>query len=89
MNYGKVSMEATRTSKGAINHLLDTLKSLGPIETIALVHTNAPQRVEELREQAKSIFKKVVDAYSMEVTPVIGSHIGPGAVGFVVVTESK
>ena len=89
MNFGNVGMEASRTSKGALNHLLETLKSLGPIETIALVHTNAPKRAEELREQAKEIVKKVIDAYSMEVTPVIGSHIGPGAVGFVVVTESK
>jgi DegV family protein with EDD domain len=89
MNAGKVSMDAARTSKGAFNHLLATLKSLGPLESIALVHTNAPERAEQLREQAKSIIDKVIDAYSMEVTPVIGSHIGPGAVGFVIVTASQ
>lgn len=89
MNSGKVNMDAARTSKGAFNHLLNTLKSLGPVESIALVHTNAPERAEQLREQAKSIIDKVIDAYSMEVTPVIGSHIGPGAVGFVVVKASE
>ena len=89
MNSGKVSMDAARTSKGALNQLLDTLKSLGPLESIALVHTNVPERAEQLREQAKSIMDLVIQAYSMEVTPVIGSHIGPGAVGFVAVKASE
>lgn len=85
MNAGKVGMEAARTSKGAMDHLLETLHKLGPFESIALVHTNAPDRAEKLRELARSIVESVKDAYSMDVTPVIGSHIGPGAVGFVVV----
>jgi len=85
MNNGKVGMEAARTSKGAMDHLLETLHKLEPFESIALVHTNAPDRAEKLRELARSIVETVKDAYSMDVTPVIGSHIGPGAVGFVVV----
>jgi DegV family protein with EDD domain len=88
MNKEKITMEVARTSKGAINHLLNTLKSLGPLESVALVHTNASERAESLREQAKSIFSKITKAYSMDVTPVIGSHLGPGAVGFVAVTAS-
>ncbi|PKN99930.1 MAG: hypothetical protein CVU42_06160 [Chloroflexi bacterium HGW-Chloroflexi-4] len=85
MNAGQVAMEAARTSNGAIKHLLETLKSLGPIESIALVHTNASERAELLRTQAKEMCAQISEAYSMEVTPVIGSHIGPGAVGFVAI----
>lgn len=88
MNAGKVAMAAARTSNGAIRHLLDTLQSLGPVESIALVHTNASERAEVLRAQAKQLCEQVSDAYSMEVTPVIGSHIGPGAVGFVAIKAS-
>lgn len=88
MNAGKVDMAAARTSNGAIHHLLDTLKSLGPLESIALVHTNASEKVEQLRVQAKQLCEQVSQAYSMEVTPVIGSHIGPGAVGFVAIKAS-
>ncbi len=88
MNRDKIAMEVARTSKGAINHLLSTLKSLGPLENVALVHTNAPDRAENLRDQAKSLVSKITQAYSMDVTPVIGSHLGPGAVGFVAVTAS-
>jgi DegV family protein with EDD domain len=89
MNRDKITMEIARTNKGAFHHLLETLKSLGPLELVALVHTNAPEKAELLREQASSVFSKIKQAYSMEVTPVIGSHIGPGAFGFVVVTASS
>ena len=88
MNDGKVVMEAARTSNGAIRHLLDTLQSLGPIESIALLHTNASEKAELLRTQAKQMSAQISDAYSMEVTPVIGSHIGPGAIGFVAIKAS-
>lgn len=89
MNRDKVVMGAARTSKGAVQHLLDTLKSFGKIESIALVHTNAPDKAEQLRELAKDIVAEVKEAYSMTVTPVIGSHIGPGAFGFVVIKASQ
>ncbi len=89
MNRDKIKMDAARTYKGAMQHLLDTLKSLGPLEAIALVHTNSPEKAEVLREYAKEIEDMVQQAYSMEVTPVIGSHIGPGAFGFVAIKASK
>ena len=88
MNRDKIVMGAARTSKGAVQHLLDTLKSFGKIESIALVHTNAPDKAEQLRDLAKDIVAEVKEAYSMTVTPVIGSHIGPGAFGFVVIKAS-
>lgn len=88
MNNGKVVMEAARTSNGAIRHLLETLQSLGPIESIALLHTNASEKAELLRTQAKQMCEQISEAYSMEVTPVIGSHIGPGAIGFVAIKAS-
>ena len=88
MNDGKVVMEAARTSNGAIRHLLETLQSLGPIESIALLHTNASEKAELLRTQAKQMCEQISEAYSMEVTPVIGSHIGPGAIGFVAIKAS-
>lgn len=89
MNHSKVEMEASRTSNGAIKHLISTLRELGPLEEIALVHTNAPDRAEILRNEAKLFIEKVIHAYSTDVTPVIGAHIGPGAVGFVAITASQ
>ena len=49
----------------------------------------SPDKAEQLRELAKDIVAEVKEAYSMTVTPVIGSHIGPGAFGFVVIKASQ
>lgn len=87
INRHQVKMEITRTNKGAFTHLIQMLKNFCPIESIALVHTNAPEKAELLREQSMDLTALVKDAYSMNVSPVIGTHLGPGAVGFVVVTD--
>jgi DegV family protein with EDD domain len=82
MHIGHPSMEAIRTSKASLERLLESVRSLGSLEQLALVHTNAPERAEHLRELAPGEFPMLSKAYSTDVTPVIGSHIGPGAVGF-------
>lgn len=46
------------------------------------MHTHAPDRAEALRHQAHHLFPKEEPPMFAEVTPVIGSHVGPGAVGF-------
>lgn len=86
MFHGKVGMDAARTTSGAYKHLMDLIRSLGPLEQLHLVHTNAPEKAEELRREALELFPQTVSPYSVDVTPVIGSHIGPGAAGFVFVT---
>jgi len=50
--------------------------------------TNAPEEAEELRRQAAGLFPPGQPALTSVVTPVIGAHIGPGAVGFVAITKS-
>lgn len=86
MFHGKVGMDAARTTRGAYNHLMDLVRSLGPLEQLHLVHTNAPEKAEDLRQAALELFPQNTKPYSVDVTPVIGSHIGPGAAGFVFVT---
>ncbi|MCX6054707.1 MAG: DegV family protein [Chloroflexi bacterium] len=86
MNRDHVTMDAARTTTGAFQRLLDLLRALGPLEQIALLHTNAPYQAEALKKKIQTIMKTPTEIYSQDVTPVIGSHIGPGAVGFVAVT---
>lgn len=86
MNQGKITTSATRTFKGAVNNLLNTLKSLGPLEQLALVHTNAQELVKLLYAESKQYFPDPDHYYTMDVTPVLGSHLGPGVIGFVAVT---
>ena len=85
MNAGEFDMERVRTRGAALARVLDLLDELGPLEDLALVHTHAPDEAEALGQEAARLAPDNVPSQSAEVTPVIGAHIGPGAVGFVAV----
>ncbi len=89
MHDGDAGVLKARTSKGAMQRLLDMLGELAPLEDLALVHTNAPDKIAELRERARHLFPGDSEPLEAEVTPVIGAHIGPGAVGFACVSAVK
>ncbi len=85
---GKPGAERVRTRERATERLLEMLSRAGEIERIAMVHANAPARAEELRKQAEHLLPNdgIITA---DITPVIGAHIGPGAVGFALVTKRE
>jgi DegV family protein with EDD domain len=83
---GKATAERVRTREGATRRLLEILRGVGPLERVAMLHTDALGRVDELRERAKALLPPG-DILAMNITPVIGAHIGPGAVGFAVVSK--
>ena len=85
MNSGEFDMERVRTRKAALGRVIELLGELGPLETLTLVHTHALEEAEALGREAGSLIPDGGFALSAEVTPVIGTHIGPGAVGFVAV----
>lgn len=84
MHAGNPSTERVRTRERATQRLLEMLREVGPLERVAIVHTNAPARVEELRARAAHLLPSA-DVLAADITPVIGAHIGPGAVGFAVI----
>lgn len=85
---GKPGAERVRTRDRAMQRLLEMLHDVGEIERIAIVHTHSPERVAQLRAQADHLLSES-DILSMDITPVIGAHIGPGALGFAIVSKSK
>jgi DegV family protein with EDD domain len=86
MNDGEAEMERVRTRNGALDRVVALVEALGPLEKLALVHTHAPpEQVEALRREGKHLFRSGEVAMEREVTPVIGTHIGPAALGFVAV----
>ena len=70
-----------RTSDRADKRLLALLEAVGPVEVAALVHTHAADRAESLRKQAAHLLPDG-DIPSVDITPVLGAHLGPNAVGF-------
>ena len=86
MHAGEAEMERVRTRNGAHARVVALVEALGPLERLAVVHTHAPQakRV-EIRQRAAHLAPVGEVTMEAEVTPVIGAHIGPQALGFVAV----
>ncbi len=82
MHDGRMNVEKVRTSNGAIEWLMNHLANLHPFEDLALVHTNAINKVEAFRQRAYPFLPSGKEPIIAEVTPIIGAHVGPGAVGF-------
>ena len=83
---GKViRMGETRTRHKGIERLYRMLAEFGPLEHLAVLHTNAEADALELLEN----FKAIVNHHPLiiNVTSIIGAHVGPNGLGFVAVTE--
>jgi len=85
MHDGEMSMHAVRTRKRALEQLVHLANELAPLEQLAVVHARAVQRLKTLRQQVQHLAPPGRAVLSAEVTPVIGTHVGPGAVGLVCV----
>jgi DegV family protein with EDD domain len=82
---GVPDSERIRTKKRAQRRLVELLEQAAPLSQVALIHTNAPQQAEAFRKQVEHLLPPG-EVISTIVTPVIGTHIGPGAAGFVAVS---
>ncbi|MBC7234382.1 MAG: DegV family protein [Chloroflexi bacterium] len=83
---GEAGAERVRTHSQARARVVALLREQAPLARAALVHTHTPERAEELRQECADLLEGL-DVPSVDITPVIGAHIGPGAVGFVCVSQ--
>lgn len=84
---GQLTLERVRTLSTALARLVALVEGLGPLETLAVAHANAPDRAARLTDLAAHLFPDGRPPLCVEVTPVLGVHFGPGAVGFVAITR--
>jgi DegV family protein with EDD domain len=82
---GELDMERVRTRNGAVSRVMELVTQLAPFEKLALVHTHALEKAYLLRQQALHLFPIGEEPMVAEVTPLIGTHIGPNAAGFVAI----
>ncbi len=85
---GNPTSERKRTRDGAYHRLLALLDETMPIERIALLHTHAEPAARELLRRVQGVLP-AGPILAVDITPVIGAHIGPGAVGFAVISAPK
>jgi len=79
--------ERVRTFKRASRRLLELVESKQPFESIAVLHANNLEAAKQLQRQMADLFPADQEVIFMEITPAIGSHIGPGAVGFAFISK--
>ena len=78
-------LEQVRTRRKSISRLWELIVSLGKIEQFALLHAGAEVDARELLERLHTDLPD--SAFLVNVTTVIGTHVGPGALGFVAVVR--
>ena len=84
LRYGIVHrLGQARTRLQGIERLVDALNSWGPLERLAVLHTNAESAGRQLLEEEKS--KVIVQPLLVNVTTAIGTHVGPNGLGFTAV----
>lgn len=87
MNMGKASAHRTRTNKRARQRLLDWLAEYAPYEKLAIVHAGIQEEAEALREQIRSFFPENGRVPIVQISPVLGAHLGIGAIGFACIAK--
>lgn len=80
---------AVRTTKQADEKMLNLLLEVGEMKRLAILHTNAETRAKKLLNELMNRARKSIprDILLVNVTAVIGTHLGPNAIGFAAVKK--
>lgn len=86
MNMGNATAHRTRTQKQATARLLEWLAEYAPYEKLAIMHAGVQEEAESLLEQTRAYFPQG-EVLIEQITPVLGAHLGIGALGFACVSK--
>ena len=80
---------AVRTTSQADERILKFLLERGDLQRLAILHTNAEPRARNLLNEMMSRARQSVprDILMVNVTAVIGTHLGPNGIGFAVIRK--
>jgi DegV family protein with EDD domain len=74
-----------RARSNGLRYLGEYLSVLGPLESLAVLHTNAPEDGKAFME--KMAPSEMADPLLVNVTTIIGTHVGPNGIGFAAVVK--
>ncbi len=80
---------AVRTTKQANERMMGFMRQGGKLQRLAVLHTSAEQRAREFLQAVMMEMNRALprDILLVNVTTVIGTHVGPNALGFAAVRE--
>jgi DegV family protein with EDD domain len=79
------SLGKTRTRRKGIEKMLQYLRDLGPLDQLAILHSNAESDARRLLMEFNPDLK--TDPLVVNVTTAIGIHVGPNGLGFAAVVS--
>ncbi len=84
---GKISSLAQpRTRSRGIDKLVEVVEAMGPLERLAVLHANNPEGARQVAERVRHCLQPGAGPLLQnDVTAIVGTHAGPGAVGLAVV----
>jgi len=74
-----------RTFGKVVQELIRLTREQAPLDRLAILHTNNPEGAEDLKQQLSDVAP--ADTWIINVTTVIGTHTGPGALGIACVNK--
>lgn len=89
MNMGNATAHRTRTQNRSTAHLFTWLSENAPYEKLAVLHAGNEQEARGLLQQARSFFPENSNILTVQITPVLGAHLGIGALGFACISSKK
>jgi fatty acid kinase fatty acid binding subunit len=85
------AISAVRTSSQGNEKILDLLLQQGMLERLAILHTGAESRAREFLNMVMQNASQMVprDILMVNVTTVIGTHVGPNGLGFAAIKAGR
>lgn len=75
----------TRARRSGLRQLGEYLLNAGPLERLAVLHTNAAEAGKEFTQRYSP--PHIKDPLLVNVTTIIGTHVGPNGIGFAAVVK--
>ena len=89
MNQGKPTAHRARTQRRATERLFEWLREYAPYERLAIVHAGVPEEAKAMLEHIKDFLPNGGNVPIVQITPVLGAHLGVGALGFACIAKEK
>lgn len=88
MNQGNPVAHRVRTQGKATERMMEWLNEYAPFEKLAILHAGVKREAEEMLERVRH-FLPNAEISIVQITPVLGAHLGVGALGFACVSRER
>jgi DegV family protein with EDD domain len=87
MHDGVIKFEKVFTFSNSLKRIVSVLEEIKPLQQAAYLHTASLEKLGSFMERTKDFLPSGASPLIGEVSPVIGVHVGPGAIGFVAIKK--